>query len=235
MTSYYQDASEQFDKIISKKNSILLNNKYTIPIKKIFLKIYAINYIQNRVEVRKRFTSDYCKVGFSCLLEAFLLILDNYIRGSELVLRSSLENYLKFIIYSLDNEKEINDRSYTINKTRLTIIINSKFSGYFRRRADSINGSMEANYKKLSAISHSLVTESKQNMITYVNQIDIINEQSTNSVINRFDDILKYVLEYYVIICKDSMRKWITDDLNKLLRLSFSKGKVDNLIFELKR
>lgn len=96
--SYYEDSIKQLETILDIHKEDLVKNKFSKKIKDIFNKIYAINYLSKRIEVRNNFKNDYYDVCFSCLLEAFSLIIKNYPRAASLVLRSCIENYQKFII-----------------------------------------------------------------------------------------------------------------------------------------
>lgn len=232
--SYYEDAVKQLDSILSKNGNENIKTLYSKELKSIFLKIYAINFISNRVEFSELFKSNYYSVSFSCLLESFSLILNNYPRGSALVLRSSLENFIKYIIDQYDSIDEpkylVNDRSYTENKKTLEVVINNECNTSFKEMGHSLNSKMETQYRKLSALSHSLIPESKNNTIQYLSQIDNINIDNLNIVIEKFVNITDNIFSFCIILCSFSLKEWETDTLEKIFRLAFGKNKTKKVL-----
>lgn len=225
--SHYEDAIKQLELILNNRVNKDIKILYEKELKKTFLGIYAINYLSNRIEINNFFISSYYDVTFSCLLESFSLITNNYPRGSSLVLRSGLENFLKYIIETLNNINKsnyiINDRSYSENKKTLETIINDKYILSLKEQSISLNSKMETQYKKLSALSHSLVPESKNNTINYFSEIDVVSKSNLDIVFENFLSIVNQMFSFCIIICQSSLKSWDSIDLEKILRMVFGK------------
>lgn len=236
--SYYEDAINQFESILYNRGNQNVKDLYKDKLKKIFLGIYSINYLSNRIELDNFFSTDYYNISFSCLLEAFALILNNYPRGSSLVLRSSLENFVKHIIETSNkiytSNYDINDRSYTENKKTLENIIKDKYEMSLKERSIRLNSQMECYYKRLSALSHSLIPESKNNTISYFSEVSIINNVNLDIVFDKHLEIIKAIFGFSIMICQSSLKNWESVDLQKILRMVFSKGKSERLLKSIK-
>lgn len=236
--SYYEDAISQLDLLLETNGNDAVKNKFKEKVKSIFLKIYAINYITNRIEVKENFYSDYFKITFSCLIESYTLLLNNYPRGALLVLRSSLENFVKHIIYILNESNghtyDINDRSYTANKVTLDEIIDKTYDIILKTECIRLNSRMENEYKKLSGLSHSLVPESKNSIINYFSDIKIINEDNINLTLEKISNIAESIFSFCIIICQASIKNWESIQLEKVFRLVFGIRKTETYIELLK-
>lgn len=240
--NYIEDAINQFNNI-SKSYSNNVIDIYKDDIINIFYSIYELNYICNRIEVRKFYDSNYFNVSFSCLLESFSLVLDNYPRGAALVMRSSLENFLKYIIefynkYESCEEFSIDDRKYTCNKVTLTEIIGKiynmgEISEQVKSECLSLNGKMESIYKKLSGISHSLVPENR-NTISYFDEIRNVKENYIQIIIGNLNDIANIFISFTLILGIKSFKNWNSDDLREVIGISFGKKKSNTYIKMLK-
>lgn len=235
--NYYEDALKEFNNVYTKDGVKKLKSNYKESLQKIFFVIYAINYLKNRIETKNNFSNEYFEISFSCLLESYSLIMNNYPRGSALVLRSSLENFLKSIIY-IHNKKcnkkyHINDRSYTENKKTLETIIQSDYFEYLKKKSTTLNSQMESEYKSLSGLSHSLVPESKNNIIKYFSEIDKFNEDNITIVLKKILNVAKYIFGFCAIISQPSLKNWESDDLKKLLRLVYRGKNTAERFFEI--
>lgn len=237
--SYYEDAISQLDLLLKTNGNNEIKNNFKTKIEKVFLRIYTINYIANRIEVKDKFDSDYFKISFSCLLESYSLVLNNYPRGALLDLRSSLENFIKYVIYILNNSNGftyfINDRSYTANKGTLDEIIDKIYDDILKSECTSLNSKMENEYKRLSGLSHSLVPESKNNIINYFSDIKILNEDNINIALEKIANIAEFIVSFCIIVCQPSIKNWESSELQKLFRLSFGKRKTETYIKALKK
>ena len=232
--SYYIDAIFQLERILEHNGNKGIVNLYQKEIEKIFCGIYIINYISNRIEFRNLFNSDYFEVSFSCLMESFSLILNNYPRGASLVLRSSLENFIKFIIQAANNDFKINDRSYTANKTTLDEIIKTQYSEELRDQSISLNSKMEGIYSSLSGLSHSLTPESKNNTMDYFSDLNIVNKEYICIVLEKTSEVITQMFSFCIIICQPSLKIWDSWDLQKIFRMVFGKSKTQTFLKMLK-
>lgn len=222
--SYYEDSIKQLQTILDIHKEDLVKNKFSKKIKDIFNKIYAINYLSKRIEVRNNFKNDYYDVCFSCLLEAFSLIIKNYPRGASLVLRSCIENYQKFIIEyhninKLFNIYSIDDRSYSANKATLDKVIKFSYKDKLQEKGLSLNTKLQEKYSRLSGLSHSLVPESRNNTLKYFSDLSILNVEMVNKVLEELSEISTHIFIFQTIICKDSLKLWDRNELSKLFRL----------------
>ena len=223
MNTYDKDIETQLKIILKKFKKKQVLFEYYKEIEKIFKNIYAINYLKNRIELYDFVQTEYFNITFSCLLESFALLLDNHSRGACLVLRSAIENYIKHIIESANNNYNfcyvINDRIYTQNHNTLLNNSDELFSNDFIEESESIISKLETHYKKLSGISHSLTEESKKNMCTYFSDLD--NTTNLIGVINRFLDITDNIFTLMLISCEPSLRKWVASDINNILKIVY--------------
>lgn len=229
MKMYNEDIMRQFETICDTFPTKIVIDEYKDDLKKIFSKIYAINYLKNKIETKKFFSTEYFKIVYSCLLESYALLLNNYLRGSSLVLRSSLENFIKHIIETINNlyakNYNINDRVYVENKVTLGKIINNTIKEELKIYADSINSRMESQYGRLSGLSHSLTVQSRGNTVDYFFYLNKIDQSNMELVINEFDLILNSIFELSVIICEPSLKNWDSFELEKILGIVFGKRK----------
>lgn len=234
MKNYNLDMSNQFEKILGTSNHEILKASYRNELEKIFCIIYAINYLKNRVEVKRFFQTDYFRIAYSCLLEAYSLLLNNYSRGSALVLRSALENYLKHtlkIINELYEESyKINDRSYSVNKGEFEKVINNILKVSFKQECKTINGKMEAEYKQLSGLSHSLTPESINNTLYFFFDINDINKKNIDIVIDKFIKVATQIFSLSIILCEPSLRLWDKMELETLLDFVYGSKKKNSYI-----
>lgn len=238
MKKYNEDITCQFVKICDKFANKIVIDEYEEDVKKIFSKIYAINYLKNKVETKKFFSTLFFKIVYSCLLESYALILNNYTRGASLVLRSSLENFIKHIIETINNlynqNYNINDSIYVANKKTLSEVINNIIKDELKADANSINSRMESQYKTLSGLSHSLTEQSKNNIVDYFSNLNEINKSNMELVISEFDLVLDLIFELSIIICEPSLKKWDSFELEKILRIVFGKRKSNTYKLKLK-
>ena len=230
--SYYDDSMKQINIILNTHKENIVKNKFPEELKKIFMKIYAINYLSNRIELREKFDNDYYNVCFSCLLEAFSLIIKNYSRASLLVLRSCIENYIKYIIGSHNNGELnpylIDDRSFSTNKATLDKVINNNYKNRLKEKGLNLNTKLQEKYSSLSGLSHSLVPQSRDNTFKYFSDLLTLNESMVNDVLNELSEISKYIFIFQTIICKESLKLWDSNELYKLFRLAIGKERTTN-------
>lgn len=231
--NYYEDAMSQLRSILQGNVNNEIKSLYLKEIEKIFCGIYIINYVSNRIELKKFFNSAYFGVSFSCLIESFSLLLNNYPRAALLVLRSCLESFIKFIIevYSKGNF-EINDRSYRANKSTLDKIITDTddFPESFKEEGISLNSKMEAEYSRLSGLSHSLTPEIKNNTINYFSDLNKVNNENIKLALERFLNVINHVFSFCIIICQPSFKNWDTFELDKIFRMVFGQRRTKTFL-----
>ena len=222
--------SEDFKSFIENSNSLLNQDPYIISIKKIFTKIYFLNYSTARIEVRKTYESDYFSVTRSCLLESFMLFSQNYLRASSLVLRSSIENFIKFLL-GLYNQK-IDDRVYTNNKNELDNFIKSskKFPPNARNSFIQMNNKLLTLYKQLSGISHSLTQKSKVLSINFTNDIVCVSSEDISEIDKKLNQFLDLIIMCIIHLNKNSLNHLPKSELNSMFRLVMGNKKTARLL-----
>lgn len=239
MKNFRVDIEEQLELCLNQNSINEIKEKYRCELREIFECIYMLNYLANRIEIRRNFSSKYFNISISCLMEAFSLLINNYSRGASLVLRSALENFIKHILkVYIDNETindiEINDRSYTVNKTTLDKVINNYVKNELKSKAKSINSKMETEYKKLSGLSHSLVTESENNVFKYFEDLKKVNDSNILLVLDHFTNISKCLYSFGIIINEKSFKEWEYNDLKEILSIVFGSSQTKTYLKNLK-
>ncbi|WP_039652370.1 hypothetical protein [Clostridium tyrobutyricum] len=230
--SYSEDAIKQFKLILNQYGNTNIKEIYRDNLMKVFCTIYAINYLSNRIDLQNFFNSNYYKISFSCLLESFSLILNNYPRGTSLVLRSSLENFIKHLIETSNNingkQYSIHDRSYSRNKKTMEEVINNEYVSSLKEKSISLNSQMETQYKRLSGLSHSLTIESKNNIVKYFSDIAVLNKDNLDTVFEKLFAVLDQIFSFCIIICQPSLKEWDSHELGKILKMTFGARKTES-------
>ena len=238
MKNYSSDIAIQVNKVFETTGSDLIKERYELELIEVFSYIYAINYLKNKVELKKYFDSTFFKITYSCLLESYSLILNNYSRGSSLVLRSALENFTKHIIHIVNSEYNevypINDRSYSINKTTLEKVINERIKENFKQLSKEINGKMEREYRILSGLSHSLTPESINNTLNYFFDLRNVNDENVSLVLGKLKEVCMLIFSLLVILCEPSFKLWNKDELENILLIVFGRRKTSSYINKIK-
>ena len=238
MKDYNKDIDLQFAKILATSRSEMMKSKYSEELAEIFSAIYAINYLRNKVETKRYFNTTYFKITYSCLLESYSLILNNYPRGSSLVLRSAVENFIKHVINIINSEYNksynINDKSYSANKATLEKIISDVLKRSFEEINKGINGQMERQYRELSGLSHSLTPESISNTFNYFFDLDNVNKKNVDLVIVKFTQVSRLIFSLSIILCEPSLKLWERDELDGILNIIFGKRRRETYIKKLK-
>ena len=68
-----------------------------------------------------------------------------------------------------------------------------KYENELQKECISINSKMETEYKKLSALSHSLILESQKNTFSYFSDMAKINEDNMKIVLEKINNIEKHI------------------------------------------
>ncbi|MFZ4452045.1 hypothetical protein [Salibacterium aidingense] len=229
------DCEEQFKKVIDISRNDELITEYYSDLNRLFSGIYILNYLSKRIELKDTFETYYFKISLSCLLEAYSLIINNYPRGAALVLRSSLENYLKHII-SLSNNPQflVHDRSYSANKKTFEKMINENYSPSLSSICTSINSKMEDVYNNLSGLSHSLTAQSQSNILEYFSDIHIVKNDNVYWVFIKFNEIITAFFSLSLIACQFSLKSWDSGELVEIMRFVFGRRKTNTYLNLLK-
>lgn len=239
MSRFDNDINFQFNKIIDESSNILLIESNKQSLSRIFNNIYAINYLKNSAELKVFINTEYFSITYSCLIETFSLILNNYTRASSLVLRSAIENYIKHLIQIINNEYDCNynihDRRYSDNKSTLEMIILKEMKDCFKNDANSVNGRLDKNYNELSGLSHSLTENSRSNIIAYFNDItNKLDKVNINNIIIKLEETTFDIFMLLIIMCQPSFKHWVSTELESVLKIVFGVRKTKTYIENLK-
>ncbi|PGO26295.1 hypothetical protein CN982_18330 [Bacillus cereus] len=197
----------------------------------LFSKLYALNYLTNRVEVSSSFESSYYNVTSSCLIESFSLLIENHPRGCLLVIRSGLENFLKHLILAFgDSTHKIHDRQYVVNKNTLDKVIEATIEERLQSFIQTINEQLLSQYKQLSGLSHSLVPQSKDTIVNYFSELKIVKQENIDLAIKNYEKLISYIFDTCVIFTTKSLKQWEYSLLDELLSLTYGNKKKTSML-----
>ncbi|AUD23884.1 MULTISPECIES: hypothetical protein [Bacillus cereus group] len=189
---------------------------------KIFSGIFLINYLSNRAELHRFFQTDYYQITFSCIIESYHLLIQNYPRGSLLILRSAIENYFKHLIASVDMEMyKVHDRVFNANKITLDKISNQVYVTDIGVLAKAHISRLESVYGKLSGLSHSLTAESKS-VVRYFSDIKLNNELSLKAI-QEYGKVIDSIVYLLFPLCYQSFVLWEKNDFEEILDVYLGK------------
>ncbi|GAS82374.1 hypothetical protein [Paenibacillus amylolyticus] len=217
-----QDYQDQLQTILHSQGNEFIKTEYGVIIEVNFSYLYALNLIARRIELERFFNTQYFSIAYSCLIESYSLALDNHSRGSALVLRSALENFLKSAISVAGNGSYIiNDRSYSANKKTLELIIDDvypeKYKVIFKRTTDQMNRI----YGILSGLSHSLTPESQNNMLSFFSDVKTVSRDRLNFVFNNMKLVFEYIFTSSLLVARSSLELWERSTLKDILSLVY--------------
>lgn len=219
-----QDCFEQFKQVTSNINNKSIIETHSEDVKKAFSYLYIINFISKKVELKRFFNTTYYNVSYSCLIECFTLLLEGYPRGSALVLRSSLENFVKSVIEVVgQGTYSINDRSYSVNRQTLDNIIENEYPEKYKALFKRTNAQMHNLYGKLSGLSHSLTPESQNNLLKFFSDISITSKDNIDTVVEKFLSILEYIFQASLLVARTSLEVWERGNLEEVVSFVFGK------------
>lgn len=228
MISDYQD---QLQTILHSQGNEFIKREYSAKIEENFSYLYALNVIARRIELVKFFDTQYFSIAYSCLIESFSLVLDNHSRGSSLVLRSALENFLKNVVQIAGNNSyRINDRSYSANQQTLESIIDNEYPDKYRELFKKTNAQMNRIYGILSGLSHSLTPESQNNMLSFFSDSKTISRDRIDFVFDNMKLVLEYIFTSSLLISRTSLELWDRSTLKDVLSLVYGTKRTANTL-----
>ena len=227
---YRKNCNLEFENF--KRNNInfdlLSQNKKTY-IKRIFKRIYLLNLLKNSPALSTLKNNDYFKNSFSCIIESFDLLVSNHIRASYLILRSSMESYLKCIINILVSTKPHNS-SFKENKNIILEHISKSpyYNNIFSFEKNITNlGSL---YGDFSALTHSDTSLIENFSANYLLEIRNVSESSFECCANRFLSVLELFIKILFPVFIDSFKQWNSLVLKDILSVTFSKSEVNDIL-----
>lgn len=227
------DINQQYNKFYSDLESDLENE-----FKSTFQKVFVLNYMTNRIEIKKLFEYDTYINSYSCILEAFDLIQNNYINASQLCLRSGIESYNKFIIESYNRTLKSNMYAvdkWRFSKNRKTIdkIIAVNINVKYKKKLLIINKNMKNYYDHFSKITHPQINYYTVN--GYLTDLKTKNKSEIINILELLNSIVKDIITVNMIISESSIREWVSNDLKDILYFAFDEKEINEIISLIKK
>lgn len=173
----------------------MINNFQAIDSKsfqKSYNHIATINLFYSRPEL-SRFWNDYLSWSISFLFKAYIAASLGQNDACNLLLRSSLENFVKFLVVAIGKKNAINDRGFKDNNHIL--VINSWPDDELG--ISSIVHTFQTTYNNFSKLSHSAIKLDKNNLFQY---FDKNNETFKNDYLTSMNKICSLSKDYISII-----------------------------------
>lgn len=192
--------------------------------KKLFYEIYFLWHISNRGELSHWLRKDYYEYTCSFMYESYISLLLNQLTATSLLLRSSIENFIKFLLISRNLEP--NNTRFKENTRKLKNEIKN----------NNINPEIDklvTIYGKLSSISHS-ANKNKIDIIKYLSSTTHSSKKLKKDTISYFIKTVR-IYDFFILkICKLSLCQWDTDDLSNVLHIVFNDKQSQKIIIHLK-
>lgn len=199
--------------------------------KKCYFSLYAINFLSTRIEVSKYFVNDYYQICLSTLKETILLFKDSYIRAASLILRSSIENFLKFVLEK--HNLTVHDKSYSANRNtfenNIDKIVNPHYS-LIKKSLLSLNNKLFNIYRTISSLSHSLTSQSKDLTLQFFLQKEQVDINYKKEFIDKLEITLETIQSFNLYLTKFSTRNWTTQELMQLLSINIGNKRMNSWI-----
>ncbi|HEK9101992.1 TPA: hypothetical protein SUB30_003392 [Bacillus pseudomycoides] len=226
-----EDCRNQLEIVLKDIKCELIKESKIEEIEKCFSYLYIVNFVSKKYVLRNFFKNTAFNVSYSCLIESLVLLLENHPRGSALVLRSALENFLKSIIETAgEGQYKINEKSYLANKNTMDKVIEDKFPDKYQMMFKTINNQMYTVYGKLSGLSHSLTTESQRNLLLFFSDTNNLNKPSIDSVFEKFLAVLDCIFTSCLLIVWRSLENWERGELKEVLLVVFGGKRTEKML-----
>ena len=202
-------------------------------IKCLYRKIYLLNLLKNRSELADKTCNNYFKVSFSCILESFHLFINKDLRAAYLVLRVSIESYLKFVLLNFINnynlKHKVNERNFSINYDLLIdILSDTKELDCF-----NIEHSLEVfsnYYSRLSSLAHANTNLIDNFNPEYLFEIPCHSEKIFKEFYNIFKTLVELYAKLLIPICLNSFVNWDLIVLKRILKVGLSNKAINDII-----
>lgn len=205
-----------------------VNNIRTIRLDKIYKSysyVYFIHYFTNRIELKSFVDNEYLNASLSFYKEAYISMLLGQKSAYILLLRSSLENFVKYLLSYYD---------LTIDPTRFkqnvhTLRRSGKISSNLFTEVDSFI----ALYRDYSGLSHSVINRNI-NLISYLESGTKGTEQSFLACLEQLKKVSQKYGYFLIDVCKSSLKIWDTHDLKTMLSITYPDSQVSKITDSLK-
>ncbi|VDG23721.1 hypothetical protein [Lactobacillus gallinarum] [Lactiplantibacillus mudanjiangensis] len=188
--------------------------------------VYFIHYLTNRAELKTFVSNTYLDVSLSFYKEAYIAMLLGQKSAYTLLLRSSLENFIKYMLeyYCL----EIDPTRFKQNVH--TLRSSSSFPNTLITELDSFIDI----YHDYSGLSHSVINRNI-NIISYLEAGTKEKKQNFTDNLEQLRKMSKKYGYFLIYICKSSLQIWDTNDLLSMLSIIYSSSQTSSIITTLKR
>lgn len=232
MINYQQSIKYQSDQFKEKIIIPLLESSQVLSterIEKTYKYIYLLNLLKSRPELKK-FWNNYLHWSISFLYEAFVSASLGQKHGCYFLLRSSLENFVKFVCEAIGKSEEINDRVFKNNNHILTTY------DWLENDLNMLGKvcSFQTMYNNFSKLSHSAIRLNNQNPISYFDKIVENFDSEYNDAMKDIQKLSDLYIYFIIFICKSSLKKWDTDDLITIFKISCTNNQTKIILNFLK-
>lgn len=208
----------QSDRYINEILNDCINNARKKNNPKKYKYIFGINYIVSRPELSE-YWNKYFKRSISFLFEAYCSISLGQTDGGYFLLRSSVENFVKFVAKGLGEESKINDRGFKDNNRILINYAWQEKDLHLKNKANNF----QTDYNNFSKLSHSVIN-SNENPISFFSERNKKFDSQYTAAMAVFKRIIKNYICFIVYLCKNSLMKWDSEDLMETLNIIFTEN-----------
>lgn len=233
MIDYQQSIDYQSDQFKEKIAVPLLESLQSLPTKKVektYKYIFLLNHLKSRPELKK-FWNEYLNWSISFLYESFVSASLGQKHGCYFLLRSSLENFVKFICVAIGKKEEIDNRVFKKNNHILVTYNWPKDNFKLQSKASSF----QTMYNEFSKLSHSATKLNNQSPITYFQKIVEGFDKEYNDAMESIQSLSVCYMYFIIFICKKSLKKWDTKDLTSILKISCTKHEAEVILNLIKK
>ncbi|CZR09463.1 hypothetical protein [Trichococcus ilyis] len=228
---------EKLKQTVSFDKTFMFDNE--IQIKRIFKRIYVINLLKNRPEL-KNILDEKFDMTFTLLLESSYSLFSGQCRSSLLLLRSSLESGLQFvtrkerewILETVDQNIEFDEIDYRFVETKKKLIkdispyvAESDYPEYYLTIDRCVSY-----YKKLCEIVHSTGSAIPINISYFyanLNENTLINKEKFFDLYSFSLDTL-FTLLYFLLRLR--LKEWDTYELKDILNVLYRDDKTEKYL-----
>lgn len=244
-TAYWLRCEEEIQKLLTQttfdKKFIEENEQ---KVKKIFKRIYVINLLKNRPECRSIMDNTF-DMTFTLLLESTYSLFCGQCRASLLLLRSSLESGLKFVLEkerqwineNFDPKKTFEDIDYRFSETKRKLVYdigsyvsNVDFPDYYLTidRCTTY-------YKQLCGVVHSTSKSLPISFSYYYENLEQDTLIKKDDFFKLYLDSLDSLFTLLYFLLRERLNNWDTYELTEILRLLFKNSKVNRYLRYVKK
>lgn len=239
MISLQERFHNEFEKFIALEDAKkeFVSNNYA-EVKKVFGRIFTINYFKNKVETKNYFDSAF-NMTFTLLLESAYALLSGQCRSSLLLLRSAQESNYKYVLEC--ERKMLKEKNHNLTFNKLDYRFSETQKNFLKdiepvadkQRFREYYKSIERNgtyYKKLSGIVHSGSENIPVMSVTYFSSLYKNTILDKSEFFDLYNKVLNEIFLIDFFLMRESLIKWDYYMLYNALRVSFGDKRAKTLI-----